>query len=167
MQKCTVLGRNLFSIANDCNVNLSKMLVKKQMKYFDVPLDHAWKVEEEFDDYVITEDKCYVMSNDQCCLFVHNFAYFSLFFWKPVFKKIYVNNFKLHHLYMYLYLCVWINLYNNNMIINDSHSKTIQHSFKGTVSDILEFPSTMPDSQLYPWNLCLFNNVEDIVVWLV
>ena len=39
----TVLGRNLFSIANDCFVNLfdlSKMLVKKQMKYFDVP----WKV---------------------------------------------------------------------------------------------------------------------------
>ena len=36
----TVLGRNLFSIANDCSVNLfdlSKMLVKKQMKYFDVP----------------------------------------------------------------------------------------------------------------------------------
>ena len=36
-----VLGRNLFSIANDCSVNpsdLSKMLVKKQMKYFDVPL---------------------------------------------------------------------------------------------------------------------------------
>ena len=43
----TVLGRNWFSIANDCFVNLSdlsKMLVKKQMKYFDVPLDHAWKV---------------------------------------------------------------------------------------------------------------------------
>ena len=70
MQKCTVLGRNLFSIANDCFVNLSKMLVKKQMKYFDVPLDHAWKVSvlqellntrtnnvyvEGFDDYVITE----------------------------------------------------------------------------------------------------------------
>ena len=57
----TVLGRNLFSIANDCFVNpsdLSKMLVKKQMKYFD-----------------------------QCHLFVHNFAYFSLFFWKPVFSK--------------------------------------------------------------------------------
>ena len=38
---------NLFSIANDCSVNpsdLSKMLVKKQMKYFDVPLDHTWKV---------------------------------------------------------------------------------------------------------------------------
>ena len=32
-----VLSRNLFSIANDCSVNpsdLSKMLVKKQMKYF-------------------------------------------------------------------------------------------------------------------------------------
>ena len=43
----TVLGRNLFSIANDCFVNpsdLSKMFVKKQMKYFKVPLDHAWKV---------------------------------------------------------------------------------------------------------------------------
>ena len=43
----TVLGRNLFSIANDCFVNLSdlgKILVKKQMKYFDVPLEHAWKV---------------------------------------------------------------------------------------------------------------------------
>ena len=41
------LGRNLFSIANDCSVNpldLSKMLVKKQMKYFDIPLEHAWKV---------------------------------------------------------------------------------------------------------------------------
>jgi len=46
------------------------MLVKKQLKYFDVPLDHAWKVPvlqelsntirnnsyvEGFDDYVITE----------------------------------------------------------------------------------------------------------------
>ena len=69
----TVLGRNLFSIANDCSVNpsdLSKMLVKKQMKYFDVPLEHEWKVPvlqellstrmnnlyvEGFDDYVITE----------------------------------------------------------------------------------------------------------------
>ena len=68
----TVLGRNLFSLANDCSVNLSdrsKMLVKKQMKYFDVPLDHAGKFRfyvllntrmnnlyvEGFDDYVITE----------------------------------------------------------------------------------------------------------------
>ena len=69
----TVLGRNLFSIANDCSVNpsdLSKMLVKKHMKYFDVPKDHAWKVPvlqellntrtnnlyvEGLDDYVITE----------------------------------------------------------------------------------------------------------------
>ena len=43
----TVLGRNLFSIANDCSVNpsdLSRMLVKKQLKYFDVPLERAWKV---------------------------------------------------------------------------------------------------------------------------
>ena len=68
----TVLGRNLFSIANDCSVNLSDLskIVKKQMKYFNVPLDHAWKVPvlqeffntrtinlyvEGFDDYVITE----------------------------------------------------------------------------------------------------------------
>ena len=69
----TVLGRNLFSIANDCSVtplDLSKMLVKKQMKYFDASLEHAWKVPvlqeplstrmndlyvEGFDDYVITE----------------------------------------------------------------------------------------------------------------
>ena len=68
-----VLGRNFFSIANDCSVNpsdLSKMLVKKQFKYFDVQLEHAWKVPvlqellstrmnnlyvEGFDDYVITE----------------------------------------------------------------------------------------------------------------
>ena len=43
----TVIGRNLFFIGNDCSVNLSdlsKILVKKQMKYFDVPLDHAWKI---------------------------------------------------------------------------------------------------------------------------
>ena len=42
-----VLGGNLFSIANDCSVNnsdISKMLVKKQMKYFEVPLEHAWKI---------------------------------------------------------------------------------------------------------------------------
>ena len=60
------LGRNLFSIANDCSVNLSdlsKMLVKKQMKYFDVPLDHEELLNtrtnnvyvEGFDDYVITD----------------------------------------------------------------------------------------------------------------
>ena len=69
----TVLGRNLFSIANDCSGNpsdLSKMLVEKQMKYFDVPLEYAWKVlvlqellnirmnnlyVEGFDDYITTE----------------------------------------------------------------------------------------------------------------
>ena len=67
------------------------MLVKKQLKYFDVPLEHAWKVPvlqellntrmnnlyvEGFDDYVITEMICYVMSNNQCRLFVHNFSFF-------------------------------------------------------------------------------------------
>ena len=43
----TALGRNLFSIANDCSVNpsdLRKMLVKKKLNYFDVPLEHEWKV---------------------------------------------------------------------------------------------------------------------------
>ena len=62
-----------FPLANDSFVNLpdlSKMLVMKQMKNFDVPLDNAWKVPvlqellntrtnslyvEVFDDYVITE----------------------------------------------------------------------------------------------------------------
>ena len=71
----TVLGRNLFFIANDCFINLSdlnKMIVKNQMKYFDVPLDHAWKVPvlqellntrtnnfyvDRFDDYLTTEMK--------------------------------------------------------------------------------------------------------------
>ena len=71
----TVLGRNLFAIAIDYFVkpsDLSKMLVKKQMKYFDVLLEHEWKVPvlqellstrmnnlyvEGFDDYVITEIK--------------------------------------------------------------------------------------------------------------
>ena len=38
-------GRHLFSIANDCSPSdLSKMLFQKQMKYFDVPLEHEWKV---------------------------------------------------------------------------------------------------------------------------
>ena len=37
----TALDRNLFSIILS---DLSKMLVKKQLKYFDVPLEHAWKV---------------------------------------------------------------------------------------------------------------------------
>ena len=51
MQKLpnTVLGRIFFlPIANDCSVNLSdfrKMLVKKQIKYFDVPcMVHAWSM---------------------------------------------------------------------------------------------------------------------------
>ena len=77
----TVLGRNLFSIANECFVNLSdlsKMLVKKQVKYFDVPLEHAWKVPvlqellnrmnnlyvEGFDDYVITAAMINMLCNE-------------------------------------------------------------------------------------------------------
>ena len=41
------LAEIYFLLQIDCSVNLSdlsKMLVKKQMKYFDVPLEHAWKV---------------------------------------------------------------------------------------------------------------------------
>ena len=56
------------------------------------------------------------MNYDHCRLFVHNLTYFSFFFCKAIYSKIYLNKFKLHHLYMYLYLCVWINLYNNNNI---------------------------------------------------
>ena len=56
----TVLGRNLFSIAKDCSVNpsdLSKMLVKKQMKYLQEILNTRTNnlYVEGFDDYVITE----------------------------------------------------------------------------------------------------------------
>ena len=76
-----VLGRNLFYIENDCSVNPSdpsKMLVRKQMNYFYVPLEHAWKVSvlqellntrmnniyvEGFDDYVITE-MIYMLFNE-------------------------------------------------------------------------------------------------------
>jgi len=46
-----------------------------------------------------------------------NFAFFFFFFCcKIIYSKIYLNKFKLHHLYMNLYLFVWINLYNNNNI---------------------------------------------------
>ena len=69
----TVLDVNFISIAKDrfANLsNLSRKIVKKQIKYFDVPRDHAWKVPilqellnsrmnylyvEGFDDNVITE----------------------------------------------------------------------------------------------------------------
>jgi len=74
----TVLVKNLFSIANDCSVNLSdlsKMLVKKQMKYFDVPF---WTM----------DGNMYVMSNDPCRLFVilHFFSFFSV-------VKLYIQKF--------------------------------------------------------------------------
>ena len=69
------------------------------------------------------------MSNDPCCLFVDNFAYFSLFFWKPVFSKIYLNKFKLHHLYMYLYLCLWINLYNNDFLFSYVNLDHVANAF--------------------------------------
>ena len=67
--------------------------IKKQLKYFDVPLEHAWKVPvlqellntrmnnlyvEGFDDYVITE-MINMLCKNQCFLFVHNFAYFFSF----------------------------------------------------------------------------------------
>ena len=65
------------------------------MKYFDVPMDHA--------GFTRTFKN---KSNDQCRLFVHNFAYFSLFFWKPVFSKIYLNKKLQWHLLMYFYFFV-------------------------------------------------------------
>ena len=75
------------------------------MKYFDVPLEHEWKVPvlqeflntrmnnlyvEGFDDYVITEMiNINVVSKNQCFLFVHNFAYlFSFLLETCIFKKI-------------------------------------------------------------------------------
>ena len=94
----TVLGRNIFSIANDCFLNLSdlsKMLVRKQMKYFDVPLYHAWKVPvlqellnkrtnnlylEGFDDYVITE----MINVAYLCIILHIFLF--------TFVKLYIQN---------------------------------------------------------------------------
>ena len=68
------------------------MLVKKQLKYFDVPLEHAWKVPvlqellntrmnnlyvEGFDNYVITE-----MINMLC-------IYFSFLLENCIFKKLF------------------------------------------------------------------------------
>ena len=59
--------------------DLSKMLVKKQIEYFDVPLDHGWKVPilqellntrmnnlyvEGFDDYMITKIINMLCSNE-------------------------------------------------------------------------------------------------------
>ena len=39
--------------------NVSQMLVKKQMKYFDVPLEHEWKVpalqEQEWIIYLLND----------------------------------------------------------------------------------------------------------------
>jgi len=39
--------------------------------------------------------------------------YFAFYFFicKAIYSK-YLNKFKLHNLYMYFYICVWINLYN-------------------------------------------------------
>ena len=66
------------------------MLVKKQMKYFDVPLEHEWKVlvlqelfntrmnnlyVEGFDDYNVITEMINMLCNDQCCLSVHNFLF--------------------------------------------------------------------------------------------
>ena len=46
----------------------------------------------------------------------------------------------------------------------------VMKKFKGTVNVISSNPPAkmaMPDSQKYPWNLYLINNVDDIVVFLV
>ena len=36
-------------------------------------------------------------------------------FVKLYIQNFYLNKFKQHHLCMYLYLCVWINVYSNNL----------------------------------------------------
>ena len=77
------------------------MLVKKQIKYFDVPLEHAWKVPvlqellntrmnnlyvEGFDDYEITEMIiCYEMRN-----VVYLFIILHIFLFS--FVKLYIGN---------------------------------------------------------------------------
>ena len=75
--------------------DLSKMLVKKQMKHFDVPLDHAWKVPilqellntrmnnlyvEGFDNYMITEmiNMLVMIHVTYLCIIFH--IYLSFFF---------------------------------------------------------------------------------------
>ena len=69
------------------------------------------------------------MSKNQCFLFVDNFAYFFFFLLETcIFKKIYLNKFKLHHVYMYLYLCVWINLISNS--IKKAKNTKIKRVFK-------------------------------------
>ena len=84
----TILCRNLFSIPNDCSVNLSdlsKMLVKKQMKYgasYKVPilqelLNHKYK-----NEWFICW-RIYVVSYDQCrlfCTILHIFSFANFIF---------------------------------------------------------------------------------------
>ena len=69
----TVLGRNLFSIANDSSVNpsdLSKMLAKKQMKYFHVPLEHVPVLQEllntRMNNLYVMLFLCYIYQPDDC-----------------------------------------------------------------------------------------------------
>ena len=71
------------------------MLIKKKMKYFDVPFYHAWKVPvlqellnkrtnnlylEGFDDYVITE----MINVAYLCIILHIFLF--------SFVKLYIQN---------------------------------------------------------------------------
>ena len=81
------------------------MLVEKQMKYFDVPLEYAWKVlvlqellnirmnnlyVEGFDDYILTEI-INLFNSAYLCIILH----FS--FCKTIFSKC-LSKFKLNHL---------------------------------------------------------------------
>jgi len=63
---------------------------------------------EGFDDYVITEMINMLCSENKSMFSIcTDFAYFFSFLLETcIFQKIYLNKFKLHHLYMYLYLCV-------------------------------------------------------------
>ena len=94
------------------------MLVKKQMKYFYVPLDHAWKVPVLQELLITRTNNLYVEGfNDiemlnMLCNEMINFAYlciilriFLFSFVRLHIQKMYLNKFKLHHLYMYIFVC--------------------------------------------------------------
>ena len=100
----TVLGRNLFYIANDCSVNpsdLSKMLAKKQLKYFDVPLEHAWKVP-VLQELLNTRMNNLYVAEFYLCIILHIF--FSFLLETCIFKK----KFILTNFNYTIYICIYI-----------------------------------------------------------
>ena len=56
---------------------------------------------EGFDDNVTITEMINMLCYNPCRLFLHKFSYF--FFCKTIYSK-YLNNFKLHHLYMGVHL---------------------------------------------------------------